>query len=122
MKKSYLVSTLALGAALLCAAPASTRAFAKSAPQGKTVQNVTVTIDGSGYHPSAVNVKAGAPVRLTFVSKGESCGNGVVIPALKTTFHLKVGQKKTVVFTPKKGQIIAFACSMNMFKGKVVAK
>ena len=116
MNKSNL-TTLALVAAM-GASLAPRTAFAHDAKY----QRVTVSIDGSGYHPSTVSVQAGREVHMTFVSKGESCGNGVVIPALKQNFHLKVGQKKTISFTPQKGQTIAFACSMKMFKGKVVAK
>ncbi len=52
----------------------------------------------------------------------EGCANGISIPTLHKTLSLKPGQKKEVVFTPKKGQTIAFACTMKMFKGKVVAK
>ena len=85
-------------------------------------QHVTITITDKGYSPSSVNVKAGQKVAMTFVSKGGGCGNAVTIPALKKSFSLKKGQKKNIVFTPKKGQTIAFACSMNMYKGKVVAK
>lgn len=89
---------------------------------GHKDQHVTVTVDAQGYHPALVNVKAGQEVHMAFVSKGESCANGVSIPALKKTLHLTKGHTQEVTFTPKKGQIIAFACSMNMFKGKVVAK
>jgi plastocyanin domain-containing protein len=109
---------LALGAGVLAVAPQAVLAHGKD----KLVQNVTVTVDGSGYHPAALNLKAGKPVHLTFVSKGGGCANAISIPALKKTLSLKPGQKKEVVFTPKKGQIIGFACSMKMYKGKVVAK
>ena len=85
-------------------------------------QDVTVTITSKGYSPSSINVKGGQKVHMTFVSKGDGCGNAVTIPALKKSFTLKKGEKKSIAFTPKKGQTINFACSMKMFKGKVVAK
>ncbi len=116
--KVVIVTTLSLGATLFAIAPQTTFAHGTD----KHAQNVTVTVDGSGYHPAMVNVKAGQEVHMTFVSKGDSCANGISIPVLHKTISLKKGQKKEVVFTPKKGQIIAFACSMNMFKGKVMAK
>lgn len=59
---------------------------------------------------------------MTFVSKEASCANGFSIPALKRTISLQPGKKKTIEFMPKKGQTITFACSMKMFKGKIVAK
>lgn len=112
-------SVLSLGAGIL-AVTATHSAFAHG--KDKHVQNVTVNVTSSGYSPSTLNLKAGRPVHLTFVSKGNSCANEISIPSLKKTFSLKPGQKKEVTFTPKKGQTVAFACSMNMFKGKVAAK
>ena len=85
-------------------------------------QDKTITITSKGYSPSSITVKGGQKVHLTFVAKSDGCGNAVSIPALKKTFTLKKGQKKSIAFTPKKGQTVAFACSMKMFKGKVVAK
>ncbi len=85
-------------------------------------QHVTVNVTSSGYSPSAISVKAGQEVHMTFVSKGSGCANGVRIPSLGKSIDLKQGQKKEIVFTPRKGQTIAFACKMHMFKGKVVAK
>ena len=123
MKQSKIktaVTGLALSANLLAGAAAPYAAFAESKSKG--TQCVTVVVDGSGYKPAAVKVRAGQPVQLTFVSKGNSCANSVSIPALKKRLTLKPGQKKTVTFTPKKGQTIAFACSMKMYQGKVVAK
>ncbi|PQV62700.1 Cupredoxin-like domain-containing protein [Abditibacterium utsteinense] len=118
MKNLRTLTSLALGAALLGASIAPQIAFA----HGGKHQDVTVLVDGKGYHPAMVGVKAGKEVHMTFVSKGESCGNNISIPALKQNLSLKVGQSKMIKFTPKKGQTIAFACGMKMFKGKVVAK
>lgn len=120
-------AALVSGAALLLmpalpmaqAKPAS-KATAKAKPV--KAQNVVVTVDGSGYHPSIINVKGGRPVLMKFVSKGTGCSNEVVIPALKMKFRLKKGQAKTVAWTPKKGQSLSFACGMDMFHGKIAAK
>lgn len=87
-----------------------------------SAQKMTVVVDERGYTPATVKVKAGQPVELTFDSQGESCGNTVVIPALDKTVKLKVGEKQTINFTPQAGQTLAFACSMKMFKGEVVAR
>ncbi len=116
MKNLKLITGLALSAGIVGAAVAP-QVFAHGA-----AQKVTVSIDGKGFHPASVNVKAGQEVHMTFVSKGASCANGFSIPSLKRTISLQPGKSKEIMFTPKKGQTIAFACSMNMFKGKVVAK
>ncbi|MBW3635266.1 MAG: cupredoxin domain-containing protein [Armatimonadetes bacterium] len=109
---------LLTGAALL----AGTTTDAVLAAPSQAAQRVTVVVDGSGYKPATINVKAGRPVQLTFLSKGSSCANTVSIPALNKTLALQAGQKKALTFTPKKGQTLAFACAMKMYSGKVVAR
>lgn len=118
MKNLKIIAGLALGAGLIGASLAPQMASAHGAKH----QDFTVTIDSKGFHPATLNVAAGKEVNLTFVSKEASCANGFSIPALRRTLSLEPGTKKTVTFTPKKGQTIAFACSMNMFKGKVATK
>lgn len=125
MNITQTLTGLALGAALLGGSLAPQTSFAAAVKIQKKAaksQNVTVFIDSSGFHPAAVNVKAGQPVHLIFASKGSSCANHFSIPALKKTVSLQPGQKKEIVFTAKRGQTIAFACSMKMFKGTVKAK
>ena len=120
------IAGLALGAGMLAATVAPQTVFAHGDKPhhkgGHKDQHVTVTVDGKGYHPAMVNLKAGQEVHMTFVSKGGGCANQIRIPSLKKSINLKPCQKKEVVFTPKKGQTIAFACSMKMFKGSVTAK
>jgi plastocyanin domain-containing protein len=121
MKNTFfsIAATLAVATALFSAnAP---EANAKPTAKAK-VQTTRVVIDGA-YKPATLSVKAGVPTKLSFTLKSDSgCGNTVVIPSLKKTLDLKVGQTQTVSFTPKKNQTIAFACPMQMFKGKVVAR
>lgn len=91
-------------------------------PAKRGVQKATVTID-HGYAPSRVVVKAGQPVELTLVRKEASgCGDVVQFPTLGIRRTLKAGEKTVVKFTPKKGQTLAFACGMNMYRGQVVVK
>ena len=85
-------------------------------------QGGTVKIDG-GYSPASITVKAGRPVRLTFVRTEKSgCGDVVRIPALGVTRTLKPGQKTVVAFVPKKPGTYAFTCGMNMYQGRVIVK
>lgn len=95
------ISALSLGAGVL-AATAPQSAFARG--KDKHAQNVTVTVDGKGYHPAMVNVKAGREVHMTFVSKGASCANEVRIPALKKTFSLKPGRRRESSSPRRKGK------------------
>lgn len=118
MKNFNIFTRLALGAGIVGALTAPQIAQA----HGGKHQDFTVSIDSKGFHPAVVKVVPGKEVHMTFVSKEASCANGFTIPALKRTISLQPGKKKMVTFTPKKGQTIAFACSMNMFQGKVVTK
>lgn len=125
MNNKQILAGLALGAGLIGAFVAPQIASAHNGEdhtKTQKVQKITVSIDAKGFHPAAIKVKAGEEVQLTFVSKGESCANGFSIPALKETVKLKKGEKKEITFTPKKGQIIGFACNMKMFKGNITAK
>ena len=86
----------------------------------KGVQKTTIVVDG-GFSPSTINVKAGHPVQLTFDTKHKACISSVNFPGMKMKKVLTDGKKTIFTFTPKKGTY-AFACPMNMMKGKVVAK
>lgn len=93
---------------------------AAQATQEKNLQRATITI-ADGYQPATLNVQAGKPLELTFLSKSDSCANTVNIPALKQSFSLKNGARKTITFTPQKGTT-AFSCAMGMYRGQIVAK
>ena len=117
---TYTFKKAALGA-FVCFSLNMAATPSQAAP-AKGQQRVTITVDGNGYTPSSVNVKAGRPVQLTFVSKGQSCANFISFPSLKKTLSLQKGDKRSVTYTPKKGQTLAYSCGMQMFKGKVVAR
>jgi plastocyanin domain-containing protein len=89
-------------------------------PAKMGAQKVTVVVN-NGFSPSTINVKAGQPVQLTFDTKHKSCISSVNFPGLKMKKDLADGKKTIFTFTPKKGSY-AFACPMNMMKGKVIAK
>lgn len=84
------------------------------------VQKATVTID-RGYKPSAISVKVGRPVELTFkLGANPGCGNLLVINDLKLKKELQAGKPEIVKFTPKKAGEIRFECGMGMLKGKII--
>ncbi len=103
-----------------CCARKGSASQPAEAKQDKNVQRATVTIR-DGYEPATINVKAGKPVELTFLSNGDSCANTVSIPSLDKTLTLKKGEKTTVTLTPKKGTT-TFSCAMGMYRGQIVAK
>jgi plastocyanin domain-containing protein len=85
-------------------------------------QKITVTLP-QGYTASPRTVRAGKPVALTFLlASNAGCGNEVMVPAAKWKKTLKVGQRATVIYTPKKSGPLVFACGMNHMKGSIVVK
>lgn len=113
------LTTLAAGTAIA----SSSAAAPKSAPKvPANAQKITVTLP-QGYTNSTRSVKAGQPVALTFYLKSNAgCGNEVMLPAANWKKTLQVGQKATVVYTPKKSGTLSFACGMNHMKGSIVVK
>ncbi|RYG71138.1 YHS domain-containing protein [bacterium] len=85
-------------------------------------QKVTLTLPRD-YKANAISVQAGKPVALTFVlAEDAGCGNAVMVPAANWNKTLKVGERATVVYTPKQSGPLKFACSMNHFRGSLVVK
>lgn len=113
------LATLATGAALATSAAANSKATPKIPANA---QKITVTLP-AGYSNSTRTLKAGQPVALTFFLKSDAgCGNEVVFPAAHWKKTLKVGEKATVVYTPKKSGTLAFACGMNHLKGSLLVR
>ena len=65
MKNTNILARLTLGVALLGAALAPQLASA----HGGKHQDVTISIDGRGFHPASVPVKAGKEVHMTLKSE-----------------------------------------------------
>ena len=109
-------------AAVLCGFATAQAAPAKKAPKPAPIQKVTVSLPGA-YRNNATTVRAGKPVALTFFLESDAgCGNIVSVPAAKWTRTLKVGQKATLIYTPKKSGPLLFQCDMAMYKGTLRVK
>lgn len=71
---------------------------------------------------AASNSKPARPAKVTFVRKtDETCAKEVVIKDYKIERKLPLNEPVTVEFTPRKGEF-AFACGMNMVKGKLIVE
>lgn len=81
-------------------------------------QEVTISINNSGYQPKHIKVNSGLPVNLTLISQDTySCALSIVLKEFNISTTLKANDKKTFTFTPtKKGKYI-FTCSMGMYSG-----
>jgi plastocyanin domain-containing protein len=68
-------------------------------------------------------VKKGRPVSLLFYREDDSeCTAQVLIPELKVKQKLAVKQETAVEFVPEKDGQFAFACGMDMMKGKLIVE
>lgn len=86
---------------------------------GAVVASVKVT--EQGYEPATIWAKAGVPLKLTFTrTSDKTCGTEVLFPDYGINQKLPLNTPTMVIITPKKSGEIAFACGMNMLKGKVV--
>ena len=90
---------------------------AANVPAGAT----QITVSSDGYEPASVSVKKGQSVRLAFYrADADNCGGEVVFEKQKIKKKLAVGETVLVEFTPTEVGEIAFACGMDMLRGKVV--
>jgi plastocyanin domain-containing protein len=86
------------------------------------VQEVTIVVHG-GYSPSAIRVKAGAPVRLLFDrQETSSCSEEVVFSDFGIRSYLPANQSTAITVTPPTPGTYEFTCGMSMLRGKLIAE
>lgn len=82
-----------------------------------------ITVSKNGFEPASLNAKKGEKLTLAFYrSDAENCGSEVIFPKLKITKKLPVGETVLVEITPTESGELAFACGMDMLKGKVLVQ
>lgn len=82
------------------------------------IQEITMTVDGSGFTPNRFYVKKNVPVK--WIIKGDSinpCNNAIAIPALNKEQTIKSGEN-IIEFTPG-DKDLNFSCWMGMIKGTI---
>ena len=90
---------------------------AANVPAGAT----KITVSSDGYEPASVSVQRGQPVKLAFYrADSDNCGGEVVFAKQNIRKKLPVGETVLVEFTPNEAGEIAFACGMDMLRGKLI--
>ncbi len=103
------------------AAPAGS-AYVQNAAAPGAVPEIVITVRG-GYEPSAVRVKAGAPVRLVFDRQDtSSCSEEVVFPDFSIRKYLPTGKRTAIEITPPSPGSYDFMCGMGMLRGVLIAE
>ena len=81
------------------------------------VQIVSMTQDGSGYHPNSFTIKKGVPVRWIINStEPYSCAASIVMQKYNIRQSLRAGEN-VIEFTPTETGALTFTCSMGMYRG-----
>jgi sulfite exporter TauE/SafE/plastocyanin domain-containing protein/copper chaperone CopZ len=82
------------------------------------VQELTMTVDGSGFTPNLLYVKKNVPVK--WIINGDAinpCNNAIAIPALNKQYTVNPGEN-IIEFTPG-DKDINFSCWMGMIRGVI---
>ncbi len=86
------------------------------------VQEADILVKG-GYTPDVLVVKAGRPVRLSFLrQESASCSEMVLFPDFNKSAKLPTGERVAIEFTPEKPGEYGFQCQMGMLRGKLVVE
>ncbi len=86
------------------------------------VQEADIVVKG-GYTPDVLVVKAGRPVRLSFLrQETASCSEMVLFPDFNKSAKLPPGERVTVEFTPERPGEYGFQCQMGMLRGKLIVE
>lgn len=85
-------------------------------------QEAMVLVKG-GYSPDTIVVKAGKPVRLSFLRReSSSCSEEVILGDFGKSAKLPEGETVPIEFLPDEPGTYEFMCGMAMLRGRVVVE
>lgn len=86
------------------------------------VQQARIIVKG-GYTPDVIVVRAGKPLRLTFVrQETAACSEMVIFGDFNKSAKLPPGEEVQVELLPNKPGEYEFACQMGMLRGKLIVE
>lgn len=86
------------------------------------VQEISLSVQGANYMPNPIRVKKGVPVRLIAdLNSVAGCSRSIVIPEFGIRKVVGAGDN-IIEFTPDKSGTFDIACSMNMYRGKIIVE
>ena len=96
---------------------------ARPAEGPSSVQQAKILLTEKGYEPARLTLRAGTPVKITFVrTTDKTCGTEVVFPSLNIRRALPLNQPVAIELTPKASGEIGFVCGINMLRGTIVVE
>jgi uncharacterized protein len=94
-----------------------------SIPADFESQQVTIKVSSSGYKANTDKLKKGVPVQLTLETYNTySCASAFTIPKLGIQRILPATGKEVITFTPKASGLLAYSCSMGMYRGNFIVE
>ncbi len=94
----------------------------KKETQVEVTDSVDIIVDG-GYVPNTIVIKKGKLTKINFLRKDPtSCLEEVVLGDFNTRKYLPLNKKVTIELKPKEEGEFTYACSMNMYHGKIIIK
>jgi plastocyanin domain-containing protein len=120
--KKIIPALFVLATAGLLFAACKSEAQASASPASLASLRQSITVDGTGFHPTEVAAKAGQNVTLVFRRVTDAtCGTEVVFKDLGIKKALPLNQD-VAIDVKATGTPIGFACGMDMMHGKIVAQ
>jgi len=92
----------------------------KAIAENEGLQKISLGLKNRNYYPNTLTVKAGVPVELTLDNSIVGCYRSFNIKSLGISEYSNNPNQKITFTIPEKGTY-AFACSMGMGYGKIVA-
>jgi plastocyanin domain-containing protein len=129
MKKLSIAIALGVGLGALVACNSQPAAASGGGAQPSATPTATpsaarvieVKVDGSGYTPSQIDVRAKEAVTLRFRRvSDDTCAKKVVFPETKLERELPLNQPVDVPIPTDSARSLAFQCGMGMYKSSVV--
>jgi plastocyanin domain-containing protein len=89
---------------------------------GSGYQEALILVKG-GYTPDVIVVQRNKPVHLNFRrEETAACSEIVLLPDFNKSARLPTGETVAVEFLPDRPGEFEFACSMGMFRGKLIVE
>jgi len=94
----------------------------KRETQVEVTDSIDIIVDG-GYIPNTIVIKKGKLTKINFFRKDPTtCLEEVVLGDFNTRKYLPLNKKVTIELKPKEEGEFTYACSMNMYHGKIIIK
>lgn len=84
-------------------------------------EDLTVIADEKGFHPSYLELKKGAPARVTFKrTTDKTCAKEIVFKEIDLKKDLPLDTPVTIDVPTDQARTLTFTCGMGMFESRLI--